>query len=91
MSDERIIKREVMNASIDVHPSMPALVIDYDEVNIVLTHTGRESATDPVNLTKTIRLQGELRIKINSRFFDTGAFFGQKSQILFQKCLVLTR
>ena len=30
--EDRIIKREVLNASIDVHPSFPALVIDYEEV-----------------------------------------------------------
>ena len=56
--DERIIKREVINASIDVHPTMPALVIDYDEVNILLTHNGREVATEPTSHSKTIRLQG---------------------------------
>ena len=29
--DERIIRKEVINASLDVHPVQTALVIDYDE------------------------------------------------------------
>ena len=29
--DERIIRKEVINASLDVHPLQTALVIDYDE------------------------------------------------------------
>ena len=29
--DERIIRKEVINASLDVHPTQTALVIDYDE------------------------------------------------------------
>ena len=29
--DERIIRKEVINASLDVHPAQTALVIDYDE------------------------------------------------------------
>ena len=51
--DERIIKREVINASIDVHPSFPALLIDYDEVNIILTSNGREVPMEPRQCSKT--------------------------------------
>ena len=29
--DERIIRKEVINASLDVHPLQTALVIDYDD------------------------------------------------------------
>ena len=56
--DERIIKREILNAGIDVHPSMAALIVDYEEVNIILTQNGREVATEPVAHSKTIRLEG---------------------------------
>jgi len=56
--EDRIVRREVINASIDVHPSFPALIVDYDEVNIVLTSNGREMPMEPRQCSKTIKLQG---------------------------------
>jgi hypothetical protein len=79
MSEDRIIKREVVNASIDVHPSMPALVIDYDEINIILTQSGRERASEPTSLTKTIRLQG----------FDMQTDIHQLAEEIVAKCTLV--
>ena len=50
--EDRIVRREVINASIDVHPSFPALIVDYDEVNIVLTSNGREMPMEPRQCSK---------------------------------------
>ena len=77
--EERIIKREILNAGIDVHPTQPALVVDYEEVNIILTHNGREVATEPVSHSKTIRLEG----------FDAHTDIHQLAEEVVAKCALI--
>lgn len=77
--DDRIVKREVINASIDVHPAFPALIIDYEEVNIILTSNGREVPMEPRQCSKTIRLQG----------FDSNTDIHQLAEEIVTKCALV--
>ena len=65
--EDRIVRREVINASIDVHPSFPALIVDYDEVNIVLTSNGREMPMEPRQCSKA--RSKDLNLAFDSNIF----------------------